>query len=145
MRARPIPDLSRSKPATGITPNHPIPNHPIVSCTRACRTTSTSPSASLIALCAGNPSTDGSLVGWKAVGVNSSTVNALVNVGVDNSSAQALSGAFMLNAQPSGGSAAGQCWSTVNQLLDRGVKTKTCAEYFGHTGKHMQIKFVPCS
>jgi len=101
--------------------------------------------ASLDSACAGSPSTDGSLVGWKAIGVNSSTVNALVSAGVDGSTAQNLSGGFMLNAQPGGGSSASTCWNTVTQLLGRGARTKTCAQYFGHVGNHMQIKFVPCS
>ena len=40
------------------------------------------------------------------------------------------------------------CWRTVNEILQSGVTTETCAEYFlierGHAGTHFHSKFIKC-
>jgi len=107
--------------------------------------TSDTPVQSLDTACAGSVTPESpTFSGWNAIGVNPNTLTALINIGTDNSSLKALEGAFMFNADPAGGSGA-QCWSAVNTLLGRGVSSKTCAQYYGGSGAHMQIRFTPCS
>jgi len=72
--------------------------------------------------------------------VDPSFLNACERIGGYNGPGP--EGAFMLNgAETNPG-----CWSAANALLQQGVATQTCAEYYYHsTGKRgFNLKFVNC-
>lgn len=81
------------------------------------------------------------------IGFSAATLGALGLVVPDIGTSEALKGAFMFNAVPTAGPQL-QCWNAVNQMLNRGVRTQTCAQYFLNTGtdgkKHLDLKFVSC-
>jgi hypothetical protein len=58
-----------------------------------------------------------------------------------------LDGAFMINAIPlEDPTVSDQCWQTVNQLLDRGVKSTSCSKYYFDTEiNHFNLKFKDCN
>lgn len=93
--------------------------------------------------CAGVSGETGDLTGWKKLGINTSTVEALTNAHMDSNTSRALAGAFMLNGQPEAGSPGEACWNAVAALLEQGVSTRTCAQYYG-SGAHMSVKFTGC-
>lgn len=66
--------------------------------------------------------------------------------GVSPSTRLALDGAFMINNIPSKDpNVSPACWDMVNDLLDRGVQTTTCARYYYDSEvNHMSLKFTEC-
>ncbi len=75
----------------------------------------------------------------KGLGLNDKTKNALRDHTDMNTTDEKkiFSDAFMLN-QPGG-----ECWELANRLLNKGVSSQTCAQYFLN-GNHIDIKFVKC-
>ena len=67
--------------------------------------------------------------------------------GLSVESKLALDGAFMINNNPRKDPVrvSGACFSTLTELLNRGVQSTTCARYY-YDGdvKHMSLKFAPC-